>query len=160
MTVKIGSKIPNTKIKVIEAEGAKEIESAEFFKGKKIVLFAVPGAFTPTCSANHLPSYIDHYFSIIDKHIDAVACIAVNDAFVMKAWEKASGSEGKIIMLADGNGDFTKALGLELDATGFGMGIRSKRYSMLVNDGFIEKLFVEEGGEYKVSSAEHMLENL
>jgi peroxiredoxin len=125
-----------------------------------VAIFSVPGAFTPTCSAKHLPGFVEKADELKAKGIDEVACTAVNDAFVMGAWGKASGVAGKVTMLADGNGDFVKALGLEMDGSGFGMGSRGKRFAMVVNDGAVEKLFVEAPGEFKVSSAEYMLEQL
>lgn len=160
MTIEIGQNIPPQTIIIASDEGPKPTSTDAEFAGKKIALFAVPGAFTPTCSARHFPSYIDHLDELKAKGIDGVYCLSVNDAFVMAAWAKFQKSDGKITMIADGNGALTKSLGLELDASGFGMGIRSQRYGMVINDGVIEHLFVEQGGEYKVSSAEHMLANI
>ena len=134
--------------------------SAEVFGGKKVALFAVPGAFTPTCSAKHLPGYVNNLDSLKAKGIDRVACVSVNDVFVMSAWGKDQKVGDKVLMLADGNGDFAKAVGLELDAKGFGMGKRSQRYSMIVDNGVVKQLNVEEGGQFKVSAAEHMLGQL
>jgi glutaredoxin/glutathione-dependent peroxiredoxin len=130
------------------------------FAGKKVVMFALPGAFTPTCSAKHLPGFVQHAAELKKKGIDAVACLSVNDAFVMGAWGEAQGAGGKVMMLADGNGDFTKALGLEMDASKYGMGTRSQRYSMLVENGVVKQLNIEEPGAFSVSSAEHMLKML
>ena len=140
--------------------GPKPVKSAEFFKGKKVALFAVPGAFTPTCSAKHLPGFVQHAGDLKKKGIDEIACVSVNDAFVMGAWGEDQKTEGKVAMLADGNGEFTKALGLELDGKGFGMGTRSQRYSMIVDDGVVKTLNVEPSGEFGVSTAEHMLGQL
>ena len=136
------------------------VSSAEFFAGKRVALFSVPGAFTPTCSAKHLPGFVEKADALKAKGIDVIACTAVNDAFVMGAWGKASGVEDKVTMLADGNGDFVKAVGLEMDGSKFGMGARGQRFAMIVNDGKVEHLFVEAPGEFRVSSAEYMLEQL
>ena len=159
MTIAAGEKLPSIHLKTITADGISEVDTAELFAGKRGVLFAVPGAFTPTCSAKHLPSFIDHAEQLKEKGLDVVACVSVNDAFVMDAWGKDAGAGDTVMMLADGNADFTAAIGLELDASGFGMGKRSQRYAMVVNDGTVEHLFVEEGGGYEVSSAEHVLAN-
>lgn len=153
MTIKQGDKLPAGSFRTMTAEGPKEISTDEIFKGKKVVFFAVPGAYTPTCSKQHLPSYVNNYDKIKGQGVDTIACMAVNDAFVMDAWGKAQGVGDKVLMLADGNGEFTKALGLELDASKFGLGTRSKRFSMVVNDGVVEKLGVDESG-YNLSSAE------
>ncbi|AYG95122.1 peroxiredoxin [Brevundimonas naejangsanensis] len=162
MTIKIGDRIPDATLTTMTPEGPKPVSTAELFGGKTVALFAVPGAFTPTCSARHLPGYKDNRADLAAKGVDTVACVAVNDAFVMGAWAEASQVSGSddIVMLADGNGDFTRKLGLSLDATGFGMGERSQRYSMLVKDGVVDQLNVEQGGEFKVSSAEHLLAQL
>ena len=160
MTIAVGDKIPSAKLKTMTAEGPKDISTDEIFNGKKVVLFAVPGAFTPTCSAKHLPSFKQHVADLKAKGVDAIACVSVNDVFVMKAWGENQGVGADILMLADGNGDFTKAIGLELDGSRFGMGPRSQRYSMVVDDGVVKELNVESGGEYRVSSAEYMLEQL
>ncbi|RZJ20398.1 MAG: peroxiredoxin, partial [Brevundimonas sp.] len=133
----------------------------DIFAGKTVALFAVPGAFTPTCSARHLPGFKDNREALAGKGVDTIACVSVNDAFVMGAWADSQGiGKDDILMLADGNGDFTRQIGLELDAKGFGMGERSQRYSMLVKDGVVEQLNIEQGGEFKVSSAEHLLAQL
>jgi peroxiredoxin len=145
---------------VVDEEGPKAVSTKDFFGGKTVVLFAVPGAFTPTCSARHLPGFKDHAADFKAKGVDVVACISVNDYFVMKAWARDQGIAGEVVMLADGNGDFAKAVGLQLDGSGFGMGPRSQRYAMIVKDGVVEQLFVEGKGEFKVSSAEYVLEQL
>ena len=159
MTITTGQTVPDTKLTKATDAGPEGVQAADYFKGKRVALFSVPGAFTPTCSAKHLPGYVAQAAALKAKGIDEVACTAVNDAFVMGAWGKASGS-ADVTMLADGNGDFAKALGLVMDGSGFGMGQRGQRFSMVVNDGVVEQLFVEAPGEFKVSSAEHMLENL
>ncbi len=160
MTVKPGDAIPETTLTIVEEDGGKPISSKDFFGGKTVVLFAVPGAFTPTCSARHLPGFKDHAADFSAKGVDTVACISVNDYFVMKAWAKDQGIASEVVMLADGNADFAKAVGLELDGTGFGMGPRSQRYAMIVKGGVVDKLFVEEKGQFNVSSAEYVLEQL
>ncbi len=158
MTIQIGETIPSATLTVASPDGPKPVTTDEMFKGKTVALFAVPGAFTPTCSVRHLPGFVDNRQALIDKGIDTVACISVNDAFVMTAWAESQSIGGDdIVMLADGNGEFTRALGLTLDAKGFGMGERSQRYSMLVKDGVVEQLNIEQGGEFRVSSAEHLL---
>lgn len=161
MTIQIGDRIPSATLSTPTADGPKPITTAEIFGGKTVALFAVPGAFTPTCSARHLPGFTDNLDAIKGKGVDAVACISVNDAFVMAAWAESQGVKtDQILMLADGNGDLTRELGLVLDAQGFGMGQRSQRYSMLVTDGVVTQLNIEEGGEFRVSSAEHLLAQL
>lgn len=159
MSIKVGDKLPEVTFKTMGPEGPKPITTSEVFGGKTVALFAVPGAFTPTCSARHLPSFRDSAADFKAKGVDAIACTSVNDVFVMGAWGKDQGV-GDMIMLADGNAEFAKAVGLVLDGSGFGMGQRSQRYSMLVKDGVVKELNVEAGGEYKVSSAEHMLGQL
>ena len=159
MTIQIGDRLPDVPLAIATNDGPQPTTSGEYFKGKRVALFAVPGAFTPTCSARHLPSYVEKAAELKGNGVDEIACISVNDPFVMGAWNKADGSED-ITMLADGNGDFAKATGLEMDGSKFGMGQRSQRYSMVVNDGVVEQLFVEGPGEFKVSSAEHMLGQL
>jgi peroxiredoxin len=154
MTIKQGDKMPEGKMRTMGPEGPKEISSDELFKGKKVVLFSVPGAFTPTCSKQHLPSYLSNYDKIKAQGVDTIACMAVNDPFVMDAWGKDKGVGNKILMLADGNGEYTKKLGLELDGSKFGLGQRGKRFSMVVNNGVVEKLNVDESG-YSLSSAEN-----
>ena len=161
MTIQIGDRIPSATLSTPTADGPKPITTAEIFGGKTVALFAVPGAFTPTCSARHLPGFTDNLDAIKGKGVDTVACISVNDAFVMAAWAESQGVQtDQILMLADGNGDLTRELGLVLDAQGFGMGQRSQRYSMLVTDGVVTQLNIEEGGEFRVSSAEHLLAQL
>lgn len=157
MTIKIGDKVPEATFIEATADGLEPRSTADVFAGKTIAFFAVPGAFTPTCSAKHLPSFRDAAESFSSKGVDEIVCTSVNDAFVMGEWGKAENVAGKIRMLADGNGAFAKAMGLELDASGFGMGARSQRYSMLVKDGVIEQLNVEEGGAFEVSSGDYML---
>lgn len=159
MTIQIGDRIPAATLAQATAEGPKPVSTAEIFNGKTVALFAVPGAFTPTCSARHLPGYVEKADALKAKGVDEIACTAVNDAFVMGAWAK-SADAGDVTMLSDGNGAFAKAVGLEFDGSKFGMGTRGQRYAMLVNDGVVEQLHVEAPGEFKVSSAEHMLENL
>jgi peroxiredoxin len=160
MTVKPGDALPELTLTVVDEAGPKPVPSKDFFAGKTVVLFAVPGAFTPTCSARHLPGFKDHVADFKAKGVDVVACTSVNDYFVMKAWAKDQGIDDGIVMLADGNGEFAKAVGLDFDGSGFGMGPRSQRYAMVIRDGKIDNLFVEAKGEFKVSSAEYVLENL
>ena len=157
MTIKVGDKLPEATFMTKGPDGPTPITTAELFAGKRVALFAVPGAYTPTCSARHLPGFKDKAPDLKAKGVDAIACVSVNDVFVMAAWGESQGVGDDVIMLADGNGDFTKAVGLELDASKFGMGARSQRYSMIVNDGVVETLNVEEGGDFKVSSADYML---
>lgn len=160
MTVKVGDKIPEGIFKIMKADGPGAISTKDIFTGKKVVLFAVPGAFTPTCSKDHLPGYIEKADELKAAGVDTIACLAVNDVFVMGAWGDASGAGDKVLLLADGNAEFTAALGLELDASGFGMGTRSQRFAMVVDDGIVSQLHVEAPGEFKVSSAEYVLANL
>jgi len=160
MTIQIGDAIPAATLSTPTADGPKPITTDEIFMGKTVALFAVPGAFTPTCSARHLPGYIDNGADLKAKGVDTIACISVNDPFVMGAWAKSTDGAEDILMLADGSGDLTRELGLVLDARGFGMGERSQRYSMLVKDGVVAQLNIESGGEFKVSSAEHLLAQL
>jgi peroxiredoxin len=145
---------------VMTESGPGAISTDDLFSGKKVVLFSVPGAFTPTCSNNHLPGFVDHADEILAKGVDTIACTAVNDVFVMNAWGKDRGVDDKVMMLADGNGDYVKALGLELDATGFGMGLRGERFAILVDDGVATHVAVEAPGKFEVSSAEAILEKL
>lgn len=159
MTIAVGDKLPDVKLTKASENGPEAVQSSDYFKGKRVALFSVPGAFTPTCSAKHLPGFVEKASDLKAKGIDEIACTAVNDAFVMGAWNKAGGSED-IIMLADGNGDFAKAVGLTMDGSGFGMGQRGSRWSAIINDGVVEQLNVEGPGEFKVSSAEHMLGQL
>lgn len=160
MTVKVGDKLPQAKFTTMGPDGPKPVTTDEVFKGKTVALFAVPGAFTPTCSAKHLPGFKEQAAALKSKGIDAIACVSVNDVFVMDAWGKSQNVGSDILMLADGNGDFAKAVGLELDASGFGMGGRSQRYSMVVKDGVVTQLNVEQGGAFEVSSADYMLAKL
>ncbi len=160
MTIAVGDRIPETGFVEMTAEGPQGVSSTDFFKGKRVALFSVPGAYTPTCSAKHLPGFVEHAEALKAKGIDQIACTAVNDAFVMGAWGKANGVDGKIAMLADGNGDFAKAVGLQMDGSKFGMGQRGQRFALVVNDGVVEQVHVEAPGEFRVSSAEHILENL
>ena len=159
MTVNVGDKLPQAALTIATPDGPQPTNSDDFFAGKRVALFAVPGAFTPTCSARHLPSFVDKAGDLKARGIDEIACISVNDPFVMSAWGERDGS-ADITMLSDGNGAFTEAVGLDFDGSKFGMGKRSQRYSMVVNDGKIEQLNVEAPGDYKASSAEHMLEQL
>ena len=160
MSIKVGDRIPQATFQQVTPEGPKPVDSDDFFKGRRVALFAVPGAFTPTCSARHLPGFVEKADQLKAKNIDEIACTAVNDAFVMGAWAQQGGTDGKVTMLADGNGDFARATGLEFDGAKFGMGRRSQRYSMVVNDGVVEQLNVEEPGAFNVSSADYMLERL
>jgi peroxiredoxin len=158
--IKVGDRLPDVQFNVPGADGMKQMRTADVFAGKTVALFAVPGAFTPTCSARHMPSFREHAGALKAKGVDAIACTAVNDHFVMSAWAKDQNVVDEIVMLADGSGDFARATGLDADFSKFGMGPRSKRYSMIVKDGVVKSLNVEEAGEYKVSSAEHMLSQL
>ena len=160
MAVKVGDKLPQATFTTMGPDGPKPITTEELTAGKTVALFAVPGAFTPTCSAKHLPGFKQQAAALKAKGVDTIACVSVNDVFVMKAWGDNQGVGEDILMLADGNGAFTRAVGLELDGSRFGMGPRSQRYSMIVDDGVVTELNVESGGEYRVSSAEYMLEQL
>ena len=160
MAIKVGDKMPSGTLTVITKDGPHKVSADEFFANKKVVLFSVPGAFTPTCDAKHLPGFVEKASDLKGKGVDTIACMAVNDAFVMKAWGKAQNTDGKVEMVADGNAEYTKALGLEIDATGFGMGIRGQRFSLLVDNGTVKQVNVEQKGEFKVSSAEHVLTQL
>jgi peroxiredoxin len=160
MTIKVGDRIPQATLMKASEEGPQPVNTEEFFRGRRVALFAVPGAFTPTCSARHLPSFVDKAAELEAAGIDEIACTAVNDAFVLAAWAKSSGAEGKVTMLSDGNADFAKMLGLTMDASKFGMGARSQRYSMIINDGVVEQLNVEEPGAFAVSGADQMLEQM
>lgn len=159
MTIQVGERLPDVPIAIATPEGPQQTTSGEYFQGKRVALFAVPGAFTPTCSARHLPSYVEKAQDLKSSGIDEIACISVNDPFVMSAWGERDGSKD-ITMIADGNGQFATAVGLSFDGSKFGMGSRSQRYSMIVNDGVVEQLNVEAPGEYRASSAEHMLDQL
>ena len=160
MAIKVGDKVPSATFTTFGPEGPGPITSDQLFGGKTVALFAVPGAFTPTCSAKHLPGFKAHAGDLKAKGVDTIACVSVNDVFVMKAWGENQGVGDDVLMLADGNGDFTKAIGLELDGSRFGMGQRSQRYSLIAKDGVVTELNVEQGGEFKVSSAEYMLAQL
>ncbi len=160
MTIKAGDRIPKATLTVMTADGPSKVSTAELFGSGKVVMFSVPGAFTPTCSARHLPGFVDHIDEIKAKGVDRVVCVAVNDVFVMDAWGKSGGVGDKIVMAADGNAEFTRALGLELDATGFGMGTRGQRFAMIVDEGVVKTVNVEGPGEFKVSSAEYVLGQL
>ena len=156
MHIQTGDRIPVAELSQMSENGPQPVNTTEYFAGRKVILFAVPGAFTPTCSAYHLPGFIEYLDAFSHKGIDAIACMSVNDVFVMHAWGKSAKAEG-IDMLADGNGDFTRALGLELDATSFGMGHRSQRFALVADDGVVTHLMVEAPGEFRVSSAESVL---
>ena len=161
MAIKVGDRLPEAKFRVMGAEGPAVKGTADIFKGKKVVLFAVPGAFTPTCSNNHLPGFLQNADAFKQKGIDTIAVTGVNDVFVMDAWKKASGAGSKIEFLSDGNGEFAKALDMTLDGSGFGLGTRSKRYAMLVDDGVVKKLNVEDvAGKAEVSGAENLLKQI
>ena len=159
MTISVGDKLPDVTLVKATENGPEQVNAAEYFKGKKVALFSVPGAFTPTCSARHLPGYVEKADELKSKGVDEIVATAVNDAFVMGAWNNASGSDD-ITMLADGNGDFAEAVGLTMDGSGFGLGKRGQRYSMVVDDGVVTQLNVEQPGDFSVSSAEHMLGQL
>ena len=159
MTISVGDKLPDVTMVKATAEGPQQVQASEYFAGKKVALFSVPGAFTPTCSAKHLPGFVEKAEDLKAKGVDEIVGTAVNDAFVMGAWNSAAGSDD-ITMLADGNGDFAEGVGLTMDGSGFGMGKRGQRFSMVINDGVVEQINVEAPGDFKVSSAEHMLEQL
>lgn len=160
MTIKVGDSVPHATLMKMTSDGPAPVDTTRLFGGRTVALFAVPGAFTPTCSAKHLPGFIEKAGELAAKGVDEIVCLSVNDAFVMGAWGKSSGAQDKISMLADGNGDFAKALGLTMDGSRFGMGTRSQRFSMLVKDGKVVELNVEEPGAFQVSSAEHLLSQL
>lgn len=157
MTIKIGDKLPAGKFKTMGEAGPQEVTTAQLFDGKRVLLFCVPGAFTPTCSAKHLPGYVAQADDLKKHGIDTIACLAVNDVFVMGAWGKSAGADGKVQMLADGSADYVRALGLELDLNAAGMGIRGKRFALVAKDGVVEQLNVEAPGEFKVSGADAMI---
>jgi peroxiredoxin len=159
MTIQAGQKIPESNLSTMREDGPAALSTDDIFADKNVVLFSVPGAFTPTCSAKHLPGFVDHADEILARGVDTIACMSVNDVFVMNAWGKSAGAD-KILMLADGNADFARALGLEMDASPFGMGIRSQRFALIADNGRVTQLFVEAPGEFKVSSAEHILSKL
>jgi peroxiredoxin len=160
MTIKAGERVPAGTFKRMTKEGPKDLTTDELFKGKRVVLFSVPGAFTPTCDAKHLPGFVQLADQILAKGVDTIACMAVNDVFVMNAWGKASNVGDKVLMLADGNGDYARALGLEMDGSKFGMGMRGKRFALIVKDGVATTVDIEEPGQFKVSAAEHVLGQL
>jgi glutaredoxin/glutathione-dependent peroxiredoxin len=160
MAIKAGDRMPSGTLKTMTKDGPKDITTDDLFKGKKVVLFSVPGAFTPTCDAKHLPGFVQLAEQVRAKGVDTIACMAVNDVFVMNAWGKHSGVADKILMLADGNGTYAKALGLELDASGYGMGTRGQRFAIIVKDGVAEHVNVEAPGQFKVSAADHILGQL
>ena len=159
MAISVGDRLPDVTLTKAGAEGPEQVQSSDYFKGRKVALFSVPGAFTPTCSARHLPGYVEKADELKAKGVDEIACTAVNDAFVMGAWQGANDAQD-VTMLADGNGDFAEAVGLTMDGKGFGMGTRGQRYSMIVEDGVVKELNVEQPGDFSVSSAEHMLGQL
>ncbi len=156
MSIRIGDRIPSATLSQMSENGPQSLLSTEYFSGRKVILFSVPGAFTPTCSAYHLPGFVEYLDEFTRRGVDAIGCVSVNDVFVMHAWGKSANATG-IDMLADGNGEFTKALGLELDATAFGMGQRSQRFALVADDGLVTHLMVEAPGEFRVSSAESVL---
>jgi glutaredoxin/glutathione-dependent peroxiredoxin len=158
MTIQVGDRLPEAKLQRIR-DGVEVVDTPSLFEGKRVVLFAVPGAFTPTCSERHLPGFVEHFDEFRDKGVE-VLCMSVNDPFVMKAWGESQHVPDGLMMLADGNGDFSRALGLEMDASGYGMGKRSKRFSLYAEDGVVKQLNVEAPGEFRVSSAEHILSQL
>jgi peroxiredoxin len=160
MTIKAGDRIPEGKLKQMGPDGPMNVTAEELLGKGRVVLFSVPGAFTPTCDAKHLPGFIDKASAFRTKGVDRIVCLAVNDVFVMNAWGKSAGAADKVVMAADGNGDYTRALGLELDARGHGMGMRGKRFALVIEDGVVRQVYVEAPGEFKVSSAEHILAEL
>lgn len=160
MTIKVGDKLPAGTLTHMTKDGPQKISTEQLFGGRKVVVFSVPGAFTPTCDAKHLPGFVQHADAIRAKGVDMIACMAVNDVFVMNAWGKASHVDDKILMLADGNAEYARALGLEMDASGFGMGLRGKRFAIVADNGVVRGLYVEGPGEFKVSGAEHVLSQL
>jgi glutaredoxin/glutathione-dependent peroxiredoxin len=160
MTIKAGERMPEGKFKTMGEKGPQDLTTAQLFDGKRVVLFSVPGAFTPTCDAKHLPGYLELADKLRAKGIDTIACMAVNDVFVMNAWSKASNVAGKVLMLADGNGDYARALGLELDGKGFGMGMRGQRFAIVVDNGVAKQVDIEAPGQFKVSAAEAVLAKL
>lgn len=159
MTIKVGDKLPQGGFKMLK-DGMQDVSTDSLFAGKTVVLFSVPGAFTPTCDAKHLPGFVQHADAFKAKGVDTIACMAVNDAFVMGAWGKSAGAGDKVLMLADGNGDYSRALGLELDGRGFGMGMRGQRFALIVKNGVATSVLVEAPGKFEVSTAEHVLQQL
>ena len=160
MTIKVGDKLPSVTLMEKQEGGPSPVTTDDLFKGKKVALFALPGAYTPTCSAKHVPGFVQNFDALKAKGVNSIVCLSVNDAFVMGAWGKEQGAGDKVRMIADGNAEFSKAVGLTFDASKFGMGTRSQRYSMLVDDGVVKALNVEEPGAFEVSSAEYMLKNI
>jgi glutaredoxin/glutathione-dependent peroxiredoxin len=160
MAIKSGDRMPSGTLKTMTKDGIKDVTTDELFKGKKVVLFSVPGAFTPTCDAKHLPGFVELAGQIKAKGVDTIACMAVNDVFVMNAWGKSSDVGDKVLMLADGNGDYAKALGLEMDGRGFGLGTRGQRFAIVVEDGIAKQVNIEAPKEFKVSAAEYVLGQL
>jgi peroxiredoxin len=160
MPIKAGERMPSGTLKTMGPDGAKDVKTEELFRGKKVVLFSVPGAFTPTCDAKHLPGFVQLADQLKAKGVDTIACMAVNDVFVMNAWGKASGVGDRILMLADGNGEYARVLGLELDAKGHGMGTRGQRFAIIARDGAATHVNVEAPGQFKVSAAEYVLGQL
>jgi len=157
MTIKAGDRIPDGKLKVMGADGPANVDAVELLGKGRVVLFSVPGAFTPTCSAKHLPGFIEKAGALRAKGVAKIVCLAVNDVFVMGAWGKSAGAGDAVVMAADGNGEYTRALGLELDARGFGMGMRGQRFALVIEDGIVKQVHIEAPGEFKVSSADHIL---
>lgn len=160
MTIKAGDRIPEGKLRIMDENGPASVSASDLLGSGRVVLFSVPGAFTPTCNAKHLPGFREKAGDLRAKGVDRIVCLAVNDVFVMDAWGKASAVGDSVVMAADGNGEFTRALGLELDARGYGMGIRGQRFALVVEDGVVKQVHVEAPGEFKVSSAEHVLSTL
>jgi glutaredoxin/glutathione-dependent peroxiredoxin len=160
MSIKAGERMPAGKFKVMAEDGPQDLTTAQLFDGKRVVLFSVPGAFTPTCSARHLPGYVDHAAELRAKGVDTIACMAVNDVYVMGAWGKSAGAGDAVLMLADGSGEYARALGLELDLMGAGLGMRGQRFALLVDNGIATKVLVEGPGEFKVSAADYLLGQL
>lgn len=160
MTIQVGDRIPSVTLKRLGDNGMEDVSTNDLFRGKKVVMFAVPGAFTPTCSAKHLPGFVDNVGKLKEKGVDDIVCMSVNDPFVMKAWAESAGAGDTVTMLPDGNGEFTRALGLEMDGTGFGLGKRSQRFALVAEDGKVTKVAVEQAGGFDVSSAESVLKDL
>lgn len=160
MTISVGDRLPKTTFIKATAEGPQPVDSEEYFAGRRVALFSVPGAFTPTCSARHLPGFVEKAEEFKGQGVDEIACTAVNDAFVLQAWSESAGANGKVTMLADGNGEFVQQIGLGMDGSKFGLGQRGQRFSMVVNDGVVEQLNVEEPGSFNVSSADYLIERL
>ena len=160
MSINVGDRLPKATLVKATPEGPQPVDSEEYFSGRRVAVFSVPGAFTPTCSARHLPGFVEKADEIKGKGVDEIACVAVNDAFVMQAWADQAGASEKVTMLADGNGDFAREIGLTMDGTKYGMGVRGQRWSAIVNDGVVEQLNVEEPGAFNVSSADHLVSSL